>query len=273
MKNYSTINEFAQAVGTTKDTLLHYDRIGLFRPDLVADNGYRYYSPKQIWLFTQIQRLKKMDVGLKEIRQYMDTRDPERYAELLKGQMQEAQEEIERLNNMIDSMDRSLRNVEEAMASDDSFNIIHCEAVWGIRTQTVEEAFGKDYLKFWKRLESKYDFATSTLTGAVRMEEILAEVENGDQCDYLYLQLNPKRHPDAEIVRPEGDYLVGYHTGRDSDLMRTYKKMVAFAKEHGLGFGEYAYEEYLVNQIAVQDSSSNVTKILLQLKDGELKDE
>lgn len=265
MKNYYTVNEFAEAVGTTKDTLLHYDRIGLFHPDLVADNGYRYYAPKQIWLFTQIQRLKKMDVGLRDIRRYMDTRDPKKYADLLKGQMQEAKEEIERLNNMIDSMERSLHNVEEAMASNDSFSVVHCDSVWGIRTQTTEEAFGKDYLKFWKRIENKYDFATSTLTGAVKMDEILAEIENGDQCDYVYLQLNPKRHPDAELVRPEGNYLVGYHTGRDSDLMKTYKKMVLFAKEHKFEFGKYAYEEYLVNQIAVQDSTHNVTKILLQL--------
>ena len=47
--------------------------------------------------------------------------------------------------------------------------------------------------------------------------------------------------------------------------MKTYKKMVLYAEEHGLKFGEYAYEEYLVSQIAVMDSSSNVTKILLQL--------
>ena len=263
--NYYTVHEFAQAVGTTKDTLLHYDRIGLFHPEYVAENGYRYYAPKQIWLFTQIQRLKKMDVGLRDIRNYMDTRDPGKYSDLLREQMLEAREEIERLTNMIDSMERSLSNVEEAMESDSSFNVVHCEAVWGIRTQTVDEAFGKDYLKFWKRLESRYDFATSTLTGAVTMEEILAGIDNGDQCDYLYLQLNPKRHPDAEIVRPEGDYLVGYHTGRDSDLMKTYKKMVSYADEHGLKLGKYAYEEYLIGQIAVRDSSSNVTKILLQL--------
>ena len=269
MENFYTVHEFAEAVGTTKDTLLHYDRIGLFHPELVADNGYRYYAPKQIWIFTQIQRLKKMDVGLQDIRHYMDTRDPQKYIALLKGQVEEAKEEIERLSNMIDSMERSLQDTEEALDQDDSFNVVHCEAVWGIRTQTVEEAFGKDYLKFWKRLESKYDFSTSTLTGAVKMEEILAEIENGDQCDYLYLQLNPERHPDAEIVRPEGDFLVGYHKGRDRDLMDTYRKMVKYAREQGLVFGEYAYEEYLISQIAVRDSRSNVTKILLQLKQEE----
>ena len=264
-KNYYTVNDFAQAVGTTKDTLLHYDRIGLFRPDYVAENGYRYYSPKQIWLFTQIRNLKKMDVGLRDIRSYMDTRTPEKYRDLLKRQMAEAEEEIERLYNMIGSMAHSLQDVEEALKKDDSFRVIHCPAVWGIRTQTYEEAFGKDFLKFWKRLETRYDFAATSLTGAIRMEEILAEIENGDQCDYLYLPLDPDRHSNAEVVRPEGDYLVGYHYGPDSALMQTYKQMVRYAGEHGLTFGEYAYEEYLVGQIAVTDSKDNVTKISLQL--------
>ncbi|MBQ8994731.1 MAG: MerR family transcriptional regulator [Oscillospiraceae bacterium] len=263
--NFYTVNDFAQAVGTTKDTLLHYDRIGLFCPEYVAENGYRYYSPKQIWLFTQIRNLKKMDVGLKDIRSYMDTRTPENYLNLLKHQMVEAEEEIERLHNMIDSMEYSLQNVEDALGREEAYRVVHCEPVWGIRTQTVEEAFGKDFLKFWKRLETKYDFASSPLTGAIRMDEILAGIDLGDQCDYLYLRLNPKRHPKAEIVRPEGDFLIGYHTGRDADLMETYEKMVSYAKKEGLMFGEYAYEEYLIGQIAVSDSHNNVTKIYLQL--------
>lgn len=40
--------EFAALCGVKKDTLLHYDHIGLLKPQWVGENGYRYYSARQI---------------------------------------------------------------------------------------------------------------------------------------------------------------------------------------------------------------------------------
>ena len=34
--------EFAALCGVKKDTLLHYDHIGLLKPQKVGENGYRY---------------------------------------------------------------------------------------------------------------------------------------------------------------------------------------------------------------------------------------
>ena len=44
---YMTTGEFAKMVGVTKDTLFHYDDINLFSPEIVGENGYRYYSINQ----------------------------------------------------------------------------------------------------------------------------------------------------------------------------------------------------------------------------------
>ena len=46
---YMTTGEFARRMGVTKNTLFHYDNIGLFLPEIVDTNDYRYYS---IWRFT-----------------------------------------------------------------------------------------------------------------------------------------------------------------------------------------------------------------------------
>lgn len=40
---YMTTGEFAAAKGVSKDTLFHYDDIGLFCPEKVSENGYRLY--------------------------------------------------------------------------------------------------------------------------------------------------------------------------------------------------------------------------------------
>ena len=43
-QNYFTTGEFAKLVGVTKHTLFHYDKIGIFSPEIKEDNYYRYYS-------------------------------------------------------------------------------------------------------------------------------------------------------------------------------------------------------------------------------------
>ena len=45
---YYTPKEVALMFSIQKDTLLFYDRIGLFQPDLRKPNGYRFYSAGQL---------------------------------------------------------------------------------------------------------------------------------------------------------------------------------------------------------------------------------
>ena len=45
MKNdYFTTGEFAKICSVSKQTLIYYDRVGIFSPDITGSNGYRYYS-------------------------------------------------------------------------------------------------------------------------------------------------------------------------------------------------------------------------------------
>ena len=46
-KTYMTTGELAKLMGITKETLFHYDEIGLFRPAVVMPNGYRKYEIRQ----------------------------------------------------------------------------------------------------------------------------------------------------------------------------------------------------------------------------------
>ena len=51
MKNNSVLytpRQVATFYSIRKDTLLYYDRIGLFQPEIRKENGYRYYSASQL---------------------------------------------------------------------------------------------------------------------------------------------------------------------------------------------------------------------------------
>ena len=91
---YMTTGEFARRMGVTKNTLFHYDNIGLFLPEIVDTNDYRYYSIYQMEVFDTIIILKEMGMPLNEIKEFMDHRSPESLMELFekedKKELQEA---------------------------------------------------------------------------------------------------------------------------------------------------------------------------------------
>ncbi|MEG0327842.1 MAG: MerR family transcriptional regulator [Erysipelothrix sp.] len=65
--NLLSISEFQKLVETTRETLLHYDEIGLFKPTMRAENGYRYYSVNQVQDFLYIKALRDMQLPLQSI--------------------------------------------------------------------------------------------------------------------------------------------------------------------------------------------------------------
>ena len=76
-------SEFAALFGVSRDTLLYYDRIGLFRPQLRAENGYQLYSLDQVHQFDLLRMLRLANLSLEEIDQCLQHQHPERLLSLL----------------------------------------------------------------------------------------------------------------------------------------------------------------------------------------------
>ena len=69
---YMTTGEFAKLMKISKHTLFHYDDIGLFCPEILGENGYRYYSIYQMETLDTILLLKKSGMSLQEIKDFLE---------------------------------------------------------------------------------------------------------------------------------------------------------------------------------------------------------
>ena len=87
MRNMYAISEMANIFGVSRQALIYYDRIGLFRPAHVNGEGYRFYAPTQIPLLRLICLLRSMGLELKEIERVLATPDPARIASCLVEQL------------------------------------------------------------------------------------------------------------------------------------------------------------------------------------------
>lgn len=98
MKERLTISEMAQLRGMTTETLRHYDRIDLFKPQFVDPHtGYRYYSIFQYEVLGTIKELREIGMNTAEIKQYFNERNIRNSTELLAAKHEELIQKVKEL--------------------------------------------------------------------------------------------------------------------------------------------------------------------------------
>ena len=69
------VGELARRTGLTVRTLHHYDEIGLLRPSLHTEAGYRLYTPRDVARLQQVLSLRALGFSLEETRACLDGAD------------------------------------------------------------------------------------------------------------------------------------------------------------------------------------------------------
>ena len=88
----------AQIHDISRQTLIYYDKIDLFKPEIIDDkNGYRYYSTLQIPQLREICFLRSIGMPLDDIRKNNACNNSESTIELLESQYDKLSAEIEKL--------------------------------------------------------------------------------------------------------------------------------------------------------------------------------
>ncbi len=95
---YFTTGEMAELCGISKQTLFHYDKIGLLPPTARDDNNkYRSYSIDSFEIVYVIKALQFLGMPLNDIKDYLDKRNPEHFAKILESYLTKIDKEIARL--------------------------------------------------------------------------------------------------------------------------------------------------------------------------------
>ncbi len=92
-----TSGQFATLCHTTKETLRHYDELGLLKPQNVGENGYHYYDSKQFLQFEMICFLKETGMPLREIAAFLRQKRQADTIAVLKDKARALHKEQERL--------------------------------------------------------------------------------------------------------------------------------------------------------------------------------
>ena len=98
MKNLFSIGEISKMQNISRQTLIFYDKIGLFKPSFIdSQNGYRYYSSNQLDYLDTICIMKKIGFSLEEIKNQMNSFTTEHSINALSSQRVRIDQQIKEL--------------------------------------------------------------------------------------------------------------------------------------------------------------------------------
>lgn len=265
-KSHFTTGEFAKICNIPKHVLFHYDEIGLFQPAIVKQNGYRYYSYHQYDTFCMITVLKNLGMSLKDIKIYLEQRDPSLFLSLLKEKEKDVSREIRKLEKMQEYIHNMRLSITDALTCDfEKVELRHlkrCRLLCSRNVAIDDQSSFKDFTREYVNFYNEHTLAQEERVGSMmRVEDI--EQDNLANFACLYIQTK-QRNLKNVFERKEGDYLVAYHHGSYEFIGQTYDRMLAYAKEHHIHLGTFAYEEYIIADIAQKDINEYVTMLLME---------
>lgn len=267
MENYFSIGEVSRYQNISKQTLIFYDKIGLFRPAYVdPDNGYRYYSASQIDQLDTILIMKRIGFSLKEIREHMQHYNIDSSLAAFRRQVASIDRQIEELRLIRSRVLHRCAQMEASKAYRRADNPVLVEAV-GARHILCRDVPPPYTLKEIS-IATKQCFADSFQeklpiffqSGViVPLAHILAGRYTEATVAFLSIE-ETDRAPNVRRL-PAGTCASLCHVGDYPSIGRSYHKLLQYCADHALKIVSDSHEFCINDYITSRDEAEYITKI------------
>lgn len=135
------VKEVADLVGVSVRMLHHYDKIGLLKPAMVSEAGYRLYTEADLEKLQQIMFFRELDFGLQEIKSILESPNFDR-REAMKKHKELLSAQKERLEKIIETVDKTLVSLEGGREMDkkEMFGAFDMSTIEEHKAKYAEEA-------------------------------------------------------------------------------------------------------------------------------------
>lgn len=268
-KKYLTISDFSKISGVNRQTLIYYDRIGLFSPAHIANNQYRMYLHKQVDTIGIITILRDLGVPLKKIKEVIADISIDTMEKTLTYQINTIHEKIEKLTVLQDFTQIRLEQMREGksfLQGAPNFSVTEIVEDVPIRIgkkiDCRQENIDDDVIiEFFDCIEDAKLPSIFSLGYIKKAEDILNRETNF--ISHMWFRLKNKKYANSFI--PKGRYLIGYAKGDYGHTNYIYEDLIQYAKENGLTIDGNVYEEYLIDELSERNPNQFVLKIFIKI--------
>lgn len=287
-KEYLTTGEFAKLFGVKKQTMFHYDDMGIFRPEIVGDNGYRYYGYDQMETFSIILMLRELGLSISEIKEQIESRSPESLVELLDSKITDVDKKIDRLKWAKEYIRRKTVTTLEGIAIRDAHGDLRTGEVFyqelpdevmittrysgSVDDRTMNEAVG-EHFRYLRSLglDSCYPDGATIPRSSVELSESGIRYSY-DRYYTILTDSEAKRLLSAggrdrlTMLDGGGKFIAIYDERGYSGVGECIVKLLRYADEHGLRLGEDFYEDVIWDDLSGRSNDNYLIKISIRVK-------
>lgn len=267
-----TVSQFAKLHNVNKRTLHYYDEIGIFSPDYKGDNGYRYYDYMQGVDFEYIKMLKELNMGLDEIKKYIDSPNEEDFKEIADVKIKEIDREIRTLNRRREVLEDKLNKLNKCdlVREKNYIKVIECEEQKFFYTPfKFEDDDLKQLISHIKDVWTVDEYCKG-IGSFISVDKIQrGEFEEYDGLFIEMLEDMESKNTKNTIIKPKGKYICAYHMGDWDTLPDFYGEIVEYAEENNLTLVGYSFEIGM-NDFAISDMEDYITQIMIRVEENNI---
>lgn len=271
-KDFFSIGELSKYQNISKQTLIYYDRINLFKPAYTnPDNGYRYYSAAQIDYLDTILIMKKIGFSLDEIRNHMKDSNIDSSLILLRKQLSVIDSRIKELELIKSRLLHRCAQMENAKMHSAVQNPIRIEDMESkyILFHRVSPPFTlKEISIATKKCFSQAFQMKIPIFFQSGVTVPLKNIINGSYTAASTAFLITEAYSGAENIRKlsAGRCVSIYHFGDYESIGRSYLKIMDYCQRNNLEIISDSYEFCINDYITSSDENEYITKIMFYIK-------
>lgn len=265
MKPRFTTGELAHLNGISKQTLIFYDRAGVFSPnEKDPHNGYRYYGADQLEMLDHILILKDMGLSLQEIRAFLSLPGPSDALDILRHQREALAARQRRLSAALTRLDVKIGELERlSLETPGEVRFENLPESW-VAVQQVAPPGGtletdialKTLLRVAHDRQLPYLYQMGTRVS----REAMAAERFTEVCE-VFFPLHRAARTRLCRSRPAGLYARCLHAGPYSQTGPTYRRMLQAIEEKGLLPLDASYETCVLDSMTARSDSEYLTRI------------
>lgn len=265
-EKYYKIGEISRLYKISTDILRYYDKIGLVSPDYTGENGYRYYSKKQIWKLNNIRNLRNIGVGLEDIKEFLDERNINSANNILEFQLEKVEEKIKKLMELREELASKLENI-EFFKTFQNFNKPLLKYIPKRKFLRSKGNFKQDWeIDFELRIlneKTEYDsdfILTNNEIGATLSKENFIKGEYGTFSETFIIN-----DVKGEIINA-GYFLTIVFKGSYKESYKYYEILKEYIRENNLEVTGDIHEIYHIEIHITEDENEFITEIQIPVK-------
>ncbi|MCK8058348.1 MULTISPECIES: GyrI-like domain-containing protein [unclassified Fusibacter] len=268
MKDKFLIGEMAKLFNISTDTLRHYDRMDILKPEIDSQNDYRYYSIRSLFTLSRILFFKNLDISLSDIRGYMRQKNTLNLMSLLKKKDEELDEKIHRLLNLKMKIQNKLSLLDNVKEMDGKIQVRHLNERYGTFL-TIEDLSNEVEIKeAFKEARQFMKISSWLIEGQIYTSISQETIEQGIFNKYRYfieVVMLESSSLDGLVVMPASDYACTTFIGPYSDMSKHYQTLVDWINENGYKVAGDSIEKNIVDYDFADSENEFVTEIQIPI--------